>query len=414
MAKGNIMTGTLRGKVGDFIFSRQGGEQRSRAYIPIVSNPKTRSQMQQRTQLANLVAMYRTAIRLFPSAFSNKKSNRSDYNEFVGKNLGGVSVYLTKEMVKYGTCIAAPYQITAGSLPSIQVSGEGVDAVTNIKLPAGFEITEESTVADVSAAILQANPSWQAGQQLAYISVVQETNIETGYPYCYANLYSMTLNVNDGRLAWDMIPAFGLSSVDGFIGHGDSIGDGCFAWVKSSIDANGKINVSTQRFIVTSRELYAAYSDEAAKLAAMASYNVQDDVFLNPKHDETADGSLSNVLSVSSVQINSVVLKTSNNMGAMTFSQNDTFTIAGTNLSSENLKVAFNSESGEPADRTAGAQSVEDLMTISTNTASRISGALKATSKDVRHVYVFDGSRLVYSANFNGTTSAGDGGDAIG
>lgn len=414
MAKGNIMTGTLRGKVGDFIFSRQGGEQRSRAYIPVVANPKTRSQMQQRTQLANLVAMYRTAIRLFPSAFSNKKSNRSDYNEFVGKNLGGVSVYLTKEMVKYGTCIAAPYQITAGSLPSIQVTGEGVEAVTNIKLPAGFEITAETTVAEVSQAILQANPSWQAGQQLSYISVIQETNVETGYPYCYANLYSMTLNVNDGRIAWDMIPDFGLSSVDGVIGHGQSVGDGCFAWVKSSIDANGKINVSTQRFIVTSRELYATYSDEAAKLAAMASYDVQEDVFLNPKHDETADGSLSKVLSVSSVSFGGSALQSTTGQGPKNFVSGSNFIIRGTNLTADTLKVAFNKTDGEPADRTEGAQAISEVVDITTNTASAVGGPLKSAIQDIRHIYVFDDSRLVYAVNFTGNPSGSGDGESIG
>ena len=61
MAVGNMFMGTGSGKIGNMVLYRSGGEQRMRVYLDTIKNPRSQTQMNQRVQLANLVAFYRAA-----------------------------------------------------------------------------------------------------------------------------------------------------------------------------------------------------------------------------------------------------------------------------------------------------------------------------------------------------------------
>lgn len=341
MAKGSMLMGTQRGKLGESVLYRAGGEQRQRAYIKDVTNPKTAAQMQNRTQLANVVAFYRVVSKLFKSAFENKPSNRSDYNQFVSLNMAaGTPVYITREMAKSGGAVVAPYMITKGSLPSIQTTGNGINSVTNLAVGADFVISAATTVAELTAALIANNTNCRAGQQLSYVSIIQATNPNTGYPQLQGTLYEITLDLADTTPVRDLMPAFALSVVDGRIGHGESAGDGGFAWIISEKDAQGKIKVTTQRLILTDNSLYQSYSSTAAAAAAVVSYNGQDGVFLDPQTKSSGvDSGNSGSPAVASVTVNGTTLQT-NSANTYQIPANATIVVRGSNLPESELAFA--------------------------------------------------------------------------
>ena len=417
MAKGNPLTGTLRGKIGDMIFSRQGGEQRSRAYIPQVKNPKTRSQMVQRTQLANLVSFYRNVIRLFPSAFQNKPSNQSDYNQFVGKNLNATKIYLTREQANAGACVCAPYQLTHGSLSPIQVYGSGVSARTNIYLGSQFQITNATTVAEITQAIIDNNDGWVEGMQLAYVSAIQSTNVTTGYPMVQGYLYAFTLSLSDQTPVRTMIPEYGLSVVSGYIGHGASAGSGGFAWIKSSIGANGNILVSSQRLVLTDESSYITYSNAVARGNAIASYNAQDDVFLNPRSNANTNTSDDDVASgpasVASVSVAGNILSSSGT-NAISIAQGAALRIVGTQMEGKELTLALETANSNASPAYSNALALSELISNLDQANTLVTGTFTAAHTDIRKIGLFADGVLVWSAVYYQESQSGGGDGGLG
>lgn len=136
--KGNPFFGTMRGKLGEQVFMRTGGEQRARTYLKVINNPRTLGQMRQRVKLANLVAFYRILRPILGDSFLRRTANQSSYNAFVKTNLASSRVYLTKEQASSGYAVTASYTITDGTL---QPSSWGVsqNTVNGIVLETPFE-----------------------------------------------------------------------------------------------------------------------------------------------------------------------------------------------------------------------------------------------------------------------------------
>lgn len=99
MAKHNMLLGYARGSVGDVTFSRVKGQQVARARNRQPNNPRTKSQMSQRTIFVSAVEFFRRgAQNLFQFAFENKKPTQSDYNAFMSEN-AKKGIFLMKDMV---------------------------------------------------------------------------------------------------------------------------------------------------------------------------------------------------------------------------------------------------------------------------------------------------------------------------
>lgn len=280
MAKGNALMGTLSGKLGDLVFFRRKGEQVSRAYIKKVPNPNTRAQVRQRSSLTNIIRLYQSSPSFFERAFQNKKVGQSDYNALVSLNLrSDVRIFLPKEMADNGGGVVAPYIISSGSLQPILVSGQGVNAITNIAVGADFEVTEDTTVAQLSAAILSNNTFMNPGDQLSYLSIEQFTYMD--YPRLRARKYELVIDTTDNTPVLDVMPEQAVNVSGGFLAHGDLVYSGAFAWVLSRV-VNGSLHVSKQALIVTDDNLYADYVGAAAITRAETSYMATSGVFLDP------------------------------------------------------------------------------------------------------------------------------------
>lgn len=283
------------------------GQTRARELASSVANPRTTSQMSQRVKWSNLVNLYRANQGWMKYAFETKKSNQSDYNKFMSVNVAASQIYLPKSIANAGGCIVAPFVMTQGSLPSIEVT-EGNDGWnTNIYLADASTLNSNSTVGEVSQQILAANPGIQAGDQLSFIRLTQMTNASTGVPYVVVRRYEVIIDATDTRPFYNFMSGDYISWDGGaatpYLTIMDSGNAGGFLMILSRT-SGGKTYVSTQQIVVANNAaLINAYSSESAKAAAIASYGEEADAFLSTT-SANEDSQAATALAVISALIN--------------------------------------------------------------------------------------------------------------
>ncbi len=285
-------SGLLRkqiGSIGDLTFKQVNGVTIVSEKITQMTNPRTDGQMRTRTRWNNIVAMYKGIRPLLNKGFENKAAGLSDFNMFMKMNMQKEPVYLTKQAVAGGACVATAYQISQGSLPAIVVTGTGQNAKTDIRL-GGDSITANTTVAQFAAAVVQNNPDYRYGDQISFFLVKQMVNAETGIPYCQFSATKVVLDAaNTEKLADVTGNSHGFASADGLLAHVGNDGDCAYGWVHTR-KSNGKLLVSSQS-LVSANSKEAEYKGDAAYNLARSSYGVSIDVFLAP--DGEAEGSTS-------------------------------------------------------------------------------------------------------------------------
>lgn len=115
MTKRNFLLGTSAGKLGDMVFYRAGGEQRTRTRV-IPKNPKTIAQMANRLSMLNLTSIFRTLKPIMESAFPTKKSNQSAYNAFVSANKASKPYYIRKADLEEGYSVPFGIALSKGNM----------------------------------------------------------------------------------------------------------------------------------------------------------------------------------------------------------------------------------------------------------------------------------------------------------
>lgn len=115
MSKRNLLLGTAAGKVGDLVFYRAGGEQRTRAKVT-PNNPKTYAQQAQRSRLANVTLMYRALSALLKDTFPTRPIKQTAFNAFAADALP-IAPYLNKSDADNGKFFLSPVLVAKGSLP---------------------------------------------------------------------------------------------------------------------------------------------------------------------------------------------------------------------------------------------------------------------------------------------------------
>lgn len=116
--KGNLFLGMGRGSVGDVVYSRVGGQQVGRARNRKPNNPRSASQMFQRSLFGSAVKFFAKGRQaFFTYGFESKKSSESDYNAFMRINAKN-GVNMTKDMLdNFDYPAIGRWQMTQGSLP---------------------------------------------------------------------------------------------------------------------------------------------------------------------------------------------------------------------------------------------------------------------------------------------------------
>ena len=277
-----ILNGIIKkmtGSAGQLTFKTVNGQTVVSEKVTVVKNARTAGQQRQRMKWVNIIRMYSGIVPLLKNGFEKKMAQQSDYNMFVRLNSAVSPIYLTKSEADGGGCIAAPYQITQGSLPSIVITGEGAEAQTDIAL-GSLTISASTTVAEFAKAVVDNNADFDYGDQISFYDVLQRVNAETQIPYCQFSASYVVLDKNSTVKLLDQVNKAGFASVGGVLAHGEDEGDGVFAWVHSRYDG-GKTRVSTQ-FLINNNSLLDDYRSDDAYAEACKSYGGVSTVFLQP------------------------------------------------------------------------------------------------------------------------------------
>ena len=170
MAKGNMMLGYSRGSVGDVTFSRLKGQQIAKARNRNPNNPKTKTQMMQRSLFVSATKFYQQArAKFFKFAFEDKKLHESDFNAFMRHNVKN-GTNMTKEAVQaYNYPALGMWALSKGSLEPFVQKAEGnyYKASTGIVVPSSYQVP--TTVGELSKTLIQSN-RFQVGDMLTMVN----------------------------------------------------------------------------------------------------------------------------------------------------------------------------------------------------------------------------------------------------
>lgn len=116
MAKNSLFWGKARGKLGEIVLYRAGGEQRSRTYVQKIKNPKSLAQMTQRVKLGACVAFFRSASNILRFSFPNRPKRQSGFNAFISETLPVASTAVPREFADQALSCPLDYRISKGNL----------------------------------------------------------------------------------------------------------------------------------------------------------------------------------------------------------------------------------------------------------------------------------------------------------
>lgn len=271
----------LKGKVGNTTYYVESGRQLARVSQNSSNYGDTarRSEAQQfqRGKWGNLVNFYKASKSWMRKAYETKKRTQSDYNRFMQLNTQDARIYLTKNMYANGGCVVDTFRISEGSLRSIQVNKVGDTYKTDLRV-GSLTIDADTTIADLTQALLLNNNQLRNNMQISFISYQQDVDTY-GTPYIICTAYELTLDSEGGQKVRAYLPEFCSSVVESFLGTNNRISTGAFAYVLSET-LNGVTRVSTQSLIAKNDELINQYSSLSAQRESIDSYGVDEDIFL--------------------------------------------------------------------------------------------------------------------------------------
>lgn len=299
----NAANTMMKGRVGQTTYYISKGQQVARQSRNDSNYGETarRTELQQnrRVMWANLVNFYKISARWMPKAFESKKPGQTDYNKFMAVNVPTARIALTKSESEAGGCVVDGYLVSQGSLPSIEMSQTTTAWKTNIGI-GELQIGAQTTIGDLTTAMLNNNANIREGMQISFVSYQQSID-PLGTPRAICRCYELTLIADSTLLVRDYLPDFASTSVEGFLGTNDQISTGGFAYILSELQG-GALKVSTQLLQTNNAAIITQYSSAAQIKAAAKSYGVDSEVILNP-NGTVAQGSESVPAFIISVQV---------------------------------------------------------------------------------------------------------------
>lgn len=186
MAKGNMLLGYARGKVGDLVFSRQGGQQVTRARAAKVTNPRSTGQQIQRMIFGSVSFAYSLLRSICDHSFEGVQYGQRSMSKFFSLNLKALRAYYPTDqdtdkrpvdakayiLPSRVGAIGCGLQIAAGTLPEVEpkVSESGqLDAFGK-----GVELAEGATFS--IANMLEALNA-VAGDQITLVAVDENNRL---------------------------------------------------------------------------------------------------------------------------------------------------------------------------------------------------------------------------------------------
>lgn len=127
MSKRSLFWGQASGKLGEAVYYRAGGEQRTRTWVPKIKNPKSKGQATQRCLFMNMVAEFRAFKKFVQFGFIKRTASQSAFNAFVKDNFGSNVWVSSGADVSRAEFHGYDMRLSNGTIP-IDTSLEYVDA----------------------------------------------------------------------------------------------------------------------------------------------------------------------------------------------------------------------------------------------------------------------------------------------
>lgn len=174
MSKGSLFWGNARGRLGQSVFYRAGGEQRNRTYVAKIKNPRTRAQMKNRLSMSNFANIFRAYQPVLKESFIGRPVKESGFNAFMKANKNSSSAIILPEAKDAGLGVPLNMIVSQGTISNFgsygshQISlGSGASATNFI----GFKLEASG------AAAAQYNQEAMAALlNNGYKSIVDSTN----------------------------------------------------------------------------------------------------------------------------------------------------------------------------------------------------------------------------------------------
>lgn len=261
MGKGIGLIGNFKGKVGNTVgykltASNNGQTQGIRVYQPIVKNPKSAGQAEQRAKLLAVNATYRALKMVIDRGieglpYGNKSRLAWLKTALKAKGMpwfvkGGIPDYPVVCQLTKGSLVGVNYLIDGSS---VAVKAVGLTKATDV-----------TTIGKLSTALLGAIPSLRAGDQITFVTV-KPVNGQLS-----SNVFSFVLNAQD-TTAQTSIEA---DTDKVFLDNLGAVGFG--AVIVSREGDNGEHLRSNTSLLATEGATAAAPYDADSKAAAIASY----------------------------------------------------------------------------------------------------------------------------------------------
>lgn len=277
----------MRGSVGQWTYAQVNGQTIAKEKVIKKDVPtRTLAQMLRRMKWANIVAVWRSFEGKDKPSFENKDRTVSDFNEFMSANLAGYEIYLPKGIADQGGGVVAPYQVTRGSLPTVNVAlGDNNVPISNI-IVGGLTIGASTTLGAFSKAIVDnnSNTMWRDGDQLTVFILHQ--SIMNNVPRIITESVKIVLDTSDETtLLGDMIDVNLFAVTDGALGLSGPVSGGV-AFIHSRRTVSGT-RVSTQSFVVNNAAMEEYHTVDALDNAIQSYGGLNKEEYLTPDNDQT-------------------------------------------------------------------------------------------------------------------------------
>lgn len=261
MAKGTGLIGNFKGKVGNTVgyklsASNNGQTQGIRVYQPIVKNPKTAAQAEQRAKLLAVNATYRALKMVIDRGNEGLPYGNKSRLAWLKSALKATEM----PWIEKGMPVTAPVgcQLSKGSLGGVVFSVAEDIVYLNCSGITGEETI--STIGALSTKLLAGYPSLKAGDQ---VTVVAVGPVQGGI---MANVMSFVIDTTSAE------NISGLELASGKIGFTSLDNVTAGAIIVSREGANGEHLRSNATLVIDATAAAAAPYDAASKTAAIASY----------------------------------------------------------------------------------------------------------------------------------------------
>lgn len=199
----------------------------------------------------------------------HEKKKERLYDRFKRKNISKdmPAIAMTPAEYQAGGLVVGPTWISWGTLPSIHIK----NGVSDIQI-GELKIDANTTIGELSRAILANNEDWETDDQLSFIYVKQ--GMKEALPVASAGYVEFHLNEDSEKKVWQY-GAVGWESKNGCLAVDKYLFAGGYCWVHGGY-RNDRWKVSEQRLIVDSNSmLLTRYTSEEQWQRAANGYREQ-------------------------------------------------------------------------------------------------------------------------------------------